>query len=149
MTGHTAPYQHTHTYTMNTRTRSLALSEERSRAARTHTQKWGRNLTATLLETVLEPPGQVLDIPAAASAGCPATLSLGRPVVCRDRTTRVDQGGHAGSTGSSTPHTVYKTTLTHTHVGEVCGIGAAVCPGICRMRAADSPTHTRRGAVKP
>ena len=36
----------------------------------------------TLLETVLEPPGQGLDVPAAASAGSPTALSLGGPVVC-------------------------------------------------------------------
>ena len=37
---------------------------------------------ATLLESVLEPPGQGLDVPAAASAGSPTALSLGGPVVC-------------------------------------------------------------------
>ena len=36
----------------------------------------------TLLETVLEPPGQSLNVPAAASAGSPTALSLGGPVVC-------------------------------------------------------------------
>jgi len=47
---------------------------------------------ATLLETVLEPPGQGLDVPATASAGGPTALSLGGPVVSAHVRGRVSAG---------------------------------------------------------
>jgi len=47
---------------------------------------------ATLLESVLEPPGQGLDVPAAASAGSPTALSLGGPVVSAHVLGRISAG---------------------------------------------------------
>ena len=38
---------------------------------------------AALLEAVLEPPWQGLDVPATSSTSCPTALSLSRPIVCK------------------------------------------------------------------